>query len=284
VSFPSKKELEEYIHFKEEAEKRDHRKVGRAQEIFDTHELAPGCAFFYPNGTKVYNKLCDLVRAQYKVRGFHEVITPNIFNVKLFKTSGHYSKYLENMFLFKNDDCTHGMKPMNCPSHCLMFANQLRSYREMPLRLADFGVLHRNELAGALSGLTRVRRFQQDDAHIFCTSEQLKGEIISALDFIDYVYSIFGMRYTIELSTRPKLKLGSEELWDGAEAALADALNDYGKPYTINPGDGAFYGPKIDIKLQDSMNRKHQCGTIQCDFQLPIRFNLQYQSETAAED
>jgi len=175
------------------------------------------------------------------------------------------------------------VKPMNCPGHCLMFDNELRSYRELPIRFADFGVLHRNEISGALSGLTRVRRFCQDDAHIFCAPEQLAEEVMQSLDFLEYIYGIFGFTFELNLSTRPEMRLGSDELWDSAEKALEDALNKFGKPWTLNPGDGAFYGPKIDIKVFDALKRQHQCGTIQCDFQLPIRFNLQFQGEDAAK-
>jgi len=168
------------------------------------------------------------------------------------------------------------MKPMNCPAHCLMFDNQIRSYRDLPIRFADFGVLHRNEISGALSGLTRVRRFQQDDAHIFCAVESLADEVMGVLDFLDYIYGIFGFTYELQLSTRPEERLGTDSQWDDAEAALEVALNKFGRPWTFNHGDGAFYGPKIDIKVMDALKRKHQCGTVQCDFQQPIRFNLQY--------
>ena len=284
ISFPSKKELDDYIHFKEEAEKRDHRTVGRAQKLFDSHEPSPGCAFFYPHGTKIYNKLIELIRKEYAVRGYQEVLSPNIFNLKLWKTSGHYEAYKENIFMWKIEGQGFGMKPMNCPGHCLMFDNQIRSFRDLPLRFADFGVLHRNEISGALSGLTRVRRFQQDDAHLFCTLETLADEITGCLDFLNHIYGIFGFKFDAQLSTRPEVRLGSDDLWDKAEKALEEALNRFGHPWTINAGDGAFYGPKIDIQVTDALMRKHQCGTVQCDFQLPIRFNLQYQAEGAAEE
>lgn len=276
ISFPTPKEITEFIHFKEEAEKRDHRNIGRQQGLFDMHELSPGCGFMYPRGTKVYNKLVEMIREQYRVRGFQEVISPNVFNLKLWKTSGHYKNYKENLFLFNVEKQGFGMKPMNCPAHCLMFDNSLRSYRELPIRFADFGVLHRNEISGALSGLTRVRRFCQDDAHIFCSTEQLMTEVLQSLDFLNYIYGIFGFKFELELSTRPEERLGSDQLWDEAEAALEQALNKFGMPWKINAGDGAFYGPKIDVKVYDALKRAHQCGTIQCDFQLPIRFNLQY--------
>lgn len=220
ISYPSKKELDEYIHFKEEAEKRDHRTIGRQQKLFDTHEMSPGCAFFYPHGTVIYNKLMELIREQYRVRGYSEVLSPNIFNLKLWKTSGHYQAYKENLFMWKIEGQGFGMKPMNCPAHCIMFDHEIRSYRDLPLRFGDFGVLHRNEISGALSGLTRVRRFQQDDAHIFCATSQLADEVMGVLDFLDYIYGIFGFTFELHLSTRPEERLGSDAQWDEAEAAL----------------------------------------------------------------
>jgi len=264
----------------------DHRKVGSKQELFFFHELSPGSCMFLPHGARIYNQLCDFVREEYWKRGYDEVLTPNIYNVKLWEQSGHYEHYKENMFSFKDGDgTTFALKPMNCPGHCLMFDHRVRSYRELPLRLADFGVLHRNEASGALTGLTRVRRFQQDDAHIYCTMEQVQSEVEGALDMMRYIYGIFGMGYTLELSTRPKKACGLETAagvrkWDAAEAALAAALDSFaGKGgWKVNPGDGAFYGPKIDIKVMDVMRRKHQCATIQLDFQLPVRFNLKYNS------
>jgi threonyl-tRNA synthetase len=271
--------MEEYIKRKEEEEKRDHRNIGKQQDLFMFHQLSPGSTFFYPSGAHIYNKLIDFMRREYTMRGFHEVISPNLFNLKLWKTSGHYKNYKENMFMVKIENQGFGLKPMNCPGHCLMFDSKARSYKELPIRYADFGVLHRNELSGALSGLTRVRRFAQDDAHIFCTPEQIQSEIFSQLQFVEYVYSVFGFEYELFLSTRPEKALGSVDLWDKAEKALADALNQFGKPWKINPGDGAFYGPKIDIKLFDAIKRTHQCGTIQLDFQLPIRFNLNYRTD-----
>lgn len=270
ISFPSKKQMDEYIHLKEEAERRDHRNVGRQQKLFDMNELSPGCGFFYYHGQIVYNKLAEIIREQYRVRNYQEVQSPNVFNLKLWKTSGHYTKYKENLFLFKCENQGFGMKPMNCPGHCLMFDNQLRSFRDLPMKLADFGVLHRNELSGALSGLTRVRRFCQDDAHIFCTTEQIKTEVLDCLDFLDYIYGIFGFTFELELSTRPKERLGDDALWDQAEAGLEEALNEFckgaGRKWSENKGDGAFYGPKIDIKVFDALKRAHQCGTVQLDF------------------
>ncbi|CAH1164249.1 unnamed protein product [Phaedon cochleariae] len=280
ISFPDTKQLKEWQTLQEEAAKRDHRKIGREQELFFFHEYSPGSCFFQPRGAHIYNTLLEFIKKQYRKRGFHEVISPNIYNVKLWQTSGHWTHYAENMFSFEIEKDKFGLKPMNCPGHCLMFDNRVRSWRELPLRLADFGVLHRNELSGALTGLTRVRRFQQDDAHIFCAPEQLKQEITACLDFMKYVYDTFGFTYSVCLSTRPEKYLGEIELWNTAEKALGESLDDTGLPWTINPGDGAFYGPKIDITIKDALKRSHQCATIQLDFQLPIRFNLSYVSET----
>ena len=279
ISFPSAKEMEEYTKRKHEEEKRDHRNIAKQQDLFMFHTLSPGSCFFYPHGAYVYNKLVAFIRKEYLIRGFSEVISPNIFNLRLWKTSGHYKNYKENMFMVKIENQGFGLKPMNCPGHCLMFDNKARSYKELPIRYADFGVLHRNEISGALSGLTRVRRFQQDDAHIFCAPDQIQQEVMGQLQFLEYVYKIFGFEYELFLSTKPENGLGSNELWDQAEKGLADALNQFGKPWKLNPGDGAFYGPKIDIKLFDAIKRHHQCGTIQLDFQLPIRFNLSYRTD-----
>ena len=202
-----------------------------------------------------------------------------MYNLKLWKMSGHYANYKDNIFMFKSENQGFGVKPMNCPGHCLMFDNSIRSYRDLPIRYGDFGVLHRNEISGALHGLTRVRRFQQDDAHIFCSPDQLMKEVLGVLDFLKYIYDLFGLEFELELSTRPKDYLGELELWNEAEAQLEDALNQFGMPWKLNPGDGAFYGPKIDIKVLDCLKRHHQCGTVQLDFQLPIRFNLQFQTD-----
>lgn len=239
-----------------------------------------------PHGARIYNKLIEWIRSEYWKRGYTEVITPNVFNLNLWEISGHAQHYRENMFIFDVEGQEWGMKPMNCPGHCLMFAHRLRSYRELPLRLADFGVLHRNEVSGALTGLTRVRRFQQDDAHIFCRQDQIKEEVLGALDFMRHVYTTIGMSYKLELSTRPAKALGETALWDLAESQLAEALNEFvgENNWRVNPGDGAFYGPKIDIKVFDALERIHQCATIQLDFQLPIRFDLQYKTNAEANE
>ncbi|KAJ3262178.1 threonyl-tRNA synthetase [Chytriomyces hyalinus] len=285
ISFPDVKQMKEYKQFMEEAAKRDHRKIGVEQELFFFHDLSPGSAFWQPNGAIVYNNLIELQREEYRKRGFQEVITPNMYNAKLFQISGHWQNYHEDMFHFDVEKETFSLKPMNCPGHCLIFGHRDRSYRDLPIRFADFGVLHRNEASGALSGLTRVRRFQQDDAHIFCTLEQLTTEMAGCFDFLKNIYeNVFGFTWFMKLSTRPERFLGEVATWDRAEAILTDSLNKSGYKWELNPGDGAFYGPKIDIKLTDAVRKNHQCATIQLDFQLPERFKLQYVSEEAIID
>ncbi|XP_073423324.1 threonine--tRNA ligase, mitochondrial isoform X1 [Dendrobates tinctorius] len=276
ISFPDSKRLKEWENAQEEAAKRDHRKIGRDQGLFFFHELSPGSCFFLPKGAHVYNVLIDFIKGEYRKRGFTEVITPNMYNNRLWEQSGHWEHYGKHMFSFPVENETFSLKPMNCPGHCLMFDHRPRSWRELPVRLADFGVLHRNELSGALSGLTRVRRFQQDDAHIFCSMDQLEGEISGCLDFLQAVYTVFGFSFKLFLSTRPEQYMGEPGVWQTAEQELEKSLNSFGLPWELNPGDGAFYGPKIDIQIKDAMGRYHQCATIQLDFQLPIRFNLSY--------
>ncbi|GLC55278.1 hypothetical protein PLESTB_000967300 [Pleodorina starrii] len=280
ITFPEPKLLKEYQHRIEEAKKRDHRVLGVQQELFFFHPLSPGSCFFLPHGARIYNTLMAFIREKYWQYEYEEVITPNIYNFDLWKTSGHADHYRENMFAFEIEKAEFGLKPMNCPGHCLMFANRTRSYRELPLRLADFGVLHRNEFSGALQGLTRVRRFQQDDAHIFCRPDQVMSEVQGFLKFLGEVYEVFGLDCTMALSTRPEGYLGDIELWNKAEEALTEALNSTGREWILNPGDGAFYGPKIDITVYDALRRKFQCATVQLDFQLPIRFGLEYASES----
>jgi threonyl-tRNA synthetase len=285
IAFPDKNLLKQWKEFQEKAKQRDHRVVGGKQELFFFHQLSPGSCFWLPHGARVYNKLVDFIKKQLWERGYQEVITPNMFNLNLWEISGHAQHYRENMFILDVENQEFGLKPMNCPAHCLMFKHRLRSYRELPLRVADFGVLHRNEVSGALTGLTRVRRFQQDDGHIFCRQDQIKAEVLGALDFMRFVYTVFGMTYKLELSTRPAKALGDIEVWNQAEAQLSEALDEFaGKgQWRINPGDGAFYGPKIDIKVFDALERIHQCATVQLDFQLPIRFELEYKSNISSE-
>ena len=282
ISFPDKKLMQAHLKFLQEAAERDHRKIGREQELFFFNDMSPGSAFWLPHGTRIYNTLCEMLRKEYKTRGYEEVITPNMYNSKLWETSGHWGNYKENMFTFEVEKETFGLKPMNCPGHCMIFKSRERSYRELPWRVADFGVIHRNEFSGALSGLTRVRRFQQDDAHIFCTQDQIGDEIAGVFDFLQKVYGIFGFDFKMELSTRPEKYVGDLETWNAAEAKLEGALNKFlgeGK-WELNPGDGAFYGPKIDIMISDALNRWFQCATIQLDFQLPNRFELEFKGET----
>ncbi|KAM0672227.1 threonyl-tRNA synthetase [Ordospora colligata] len=274
IAFPSKELLQEYLRKKQEAKERDHRRIGTELELFFFSKYSPGSCFFLPNGAIIYNTLIEFLRGEYRKRGFKEVITPNIFCTQLWEESGHFTNYKENMFIIEGNEFA--MKPMNCPGHCVMFKHQDHSFRELPLRYADFGVLHRNELTGALTGLTRVRRFQQDDAHIFCTKEQVKDEIKGCIEFLRFVYRIFKFRFELGLSTRPTQYLGSINEWDDAEKALSDAMDECGIPFKINEGDGAFYGPKIDIILHDALGRAIQCATIQLDFQLPQRFGLEY--------
>ncbi|XP_033837203.1 threonine--tRNA ligase 1, cytoplasmic [Periophthalmus magnuspinnatus] len=277
VAFPGAKELEEWEREQEEARRRDHRRIGKDQELFFFSDISPGSCFFLPKGAYIYNTLTDFIKSEYQKRGFTEVVTPTLYSTALWERSGHWEHYSENMFTVTSEGSqTYALKPMNCPAHCLMFEHRIRSWRELPLRWADFGALHRNELSGALGGLTRVRRFCQDDAHIFCTPDQLEEEIVSCLDFVRSVYQVFGFTFQCLLSTRPTPCLGEPEQWDNAEEQLERSLQHFGERWEVNPGDGAFYGPKIDIQIKDAIGRQHQCATIQLDFQLPIRFDLQY--------
>lgn len=284
IAFQDKKELDEYLKNIEEAKKRDHRKLGKELGLFTFHHWAPGSPFFTGRGAILYNELQKYLRELYYKYGYNEVITPQIFDVELFKTSGHLANYKENMFFTKVDERDFGTKPMNCPSHCLLYASDKYSYRDLPYRMADFGRLHRYEVSGALSGLTRVRTFCQDDGHIFCTMDQLQSEIKRFVQMLNEVYQKLGMsEYKIYLSTRPEKRMGTEADWDKAEAALSQALESLNIPYEINPGDGAFYGPKLDIMFVDALKRPWQLGTIQCDPNLPQVFGLKYTGEDNAE-
>ncbi len=278
ISFPEKKQLEEYLKLQEEAEKRDHRKLGQELRLFAFHEWSPGSAFFLPKGTIIANELLSYLREQYVKRGYKEVITPQMFNKALWEQSGHWSYYQENMFLLNVDEQQFSLKPMNCPSHCLLYNMDAHSYRELPLRIADFCMLHRNEVRGALGGMTRVRKFCMDDAHIFCTPEQIESEIDAMLDFIRFIYTdTFKVEYQAVLSTRPEKYMGEISQWDDAERHLESALKKNSIPYEINAGDGAFYGPKIDFRFKDALGRSWQLSTIQVDFQMPLRFKCEYE-------
>uniref|UniRef100_A0A4W4HR22 threonine--tRNA ligase n=1 Tax=Electrophorus electricus TaxID=8005 RepID=A0A4W4HR22_ELEEL len=276
VSFPGTKERDQWLREQEEARRRDHRRIGKEQELFFFNDVSPGSCFFLPKGAHIYNTLTDFIKSEYRRRGFSEVITPTLYSTSLWERSGHWEHYSENMFTVACKPHTFALKPMNCPAHCVMYEQRVRSWRELPLRWADFGALHRNEHSGALGGLTRVRRFCQDDAHIFCTPEQLEEEITACLEFVRSVYRVFGFTFHCLLSTRPTPCLGEPALWDSAEQQLDRSLQKFGERWELNSGDGAFYGPKIDILIRDAIGRRHQCATIQLDFQLPIRFNLQY--------
>lgn len=262
-----------------------HRRIGTKQKLFMFHKSSPGSCFFLPHGTRIYNKLISIIKDEYRKRDFHEIITPNIFNSDLWRQSGHWDHYHEHMFNFKVEEQEWSLKPMSCPAHCLMFKSERRSYRDLPIKWADFGVLHRNELSGALRGLTRVRRFQQDDAHIFCRMDQIESQIEDCLDFLMKIYNKMDLQFELELSTRPEKYSGELATWDQAEDCLRVGLDrfckQHGKQFEINEGDGAFYGPKIDVQITDSCGRSLQCGTIQLDFQLPSkeRFDLQYHQE-----
>lgn len=276
TAFPTKEELEQYLHMLEEAKKRDHRKIGRDLGIFMFNEAGPGFPFFLPNGMTLKNTLIDYWRQVHHKNGYVEVSTPIILNRKLWETSGHWDHYKENMYTTVIDDEDYAVKPMNCPGGVLVYASEPRSYRDLPLRVGELGLVHRHEKSGQLHGLFRVRCFTQDDAHIFMMPEQIKDEILGVVRMIDDLYSLLGFKYTVELSTRPEDSMGSDEDWEMAENGLREALEAAKLPYTINEGDGAFYGPKIDFHLIDAIGRDWQCGTIQLDFQLPQRFELEY--------
>lgn len=261
----------------------DHRKIGSDHQLFLFHELSSGSCFWLPNGVKIYNKLMNFIRDEYYKRGFQEVKTPVIAKEGLWDISGHLAEYKDNMFSVEASEDIFYVAPMNCPKHCLMFKMQNISYKQLPLRYADFGCLHRKELKGALTGLTRQYCFAQDDSHIFCKPSQIKQEIKNCLDFLTFVYGKFGFKFEVALSTRPEKYIGDLQLWDEAERQLTEILNESGFAWVLNEGDGAFYGAKIDIRLMDSLNRKHQCATIQLDFNLPQRFGLKYVDENNIE-
>ncbi|MBG9714060.1 threonine--tRNA ligase [Bacillus sp. CCB-MMP212] len=279
VAFSSQKELEEYLHFVEEAAKRNHRKLGNELELFMFSEEAPGMPFYLPKGQMIRNELEAFLRGIQKEYNYQEVRTPFMMNQEVWEKSGHWGHYKDNMYFSEVDNKSFALKPMNCPGHMLMFKNKLHSYRELPIRMCEFGQVHRHEFSGALNGLLRVRTFCQDDAHLFVTPKQIENEIKSVMAQIDYVYKTFGFEYEVELSTRPEDSMGDDKLWEQAEAALENVLQSLNYKYRLNEGDGAFYGPKIDFHIKDALNRSHQCGTIQLDFQMPEKFDLNYIDE-----
>lgn len=279
VAFASKEDLQAHFKFLEEAEKRNHRKLGKKLELFMFSEEAPGMPFYLANGKVIRRELEHFLREVQTMYGYEEVETPLMMNQRLWEQSGHWQHYQEHMYVTQVDQQQFALKPMNCPGHMLIYKNALRSYRDLPIRMAEFGHVHRHEFSGALNGLLRVRSFCQDDAHLFVRPDQIEREIELALQIIDHVYRVFGFDYTIELSTRPEDYMGDLEVWDEAEAALSRVLEKRGVAYTVNEGDGAFYGPKIDIHIQDAIQRSHQCATVQLDFQLPEKFDLTYVNE-----
>ncbi len=276
TSFPSQAQLDEYLHKIEEAKKRDHRKLGKELDLYDIFEEGPGFPFFFPNGMVIYNALIDYWRKEHVKAGYGETKTPIILNENLWHRSGHWDHYKDNMYTTVIDEGNYAIKPMNCPGGMLVYKRKMHSYKDLPLRIAELGLVHRHEKSGALHGLMRVRCFTQDDAHIFMTEKQMKDEIIGVIKLMEKIYSVFNFEYKIELSTKPENSMGTKEQWDIAEKALEDALVELDLDFDLNPGDGAFYGPKIDFHIQDSIGRTWQCGTIQLDFQMPERFDLTY--------
>jgi threonyl-tRNA synthetase len=282
TSFFKESELEDYLDFLEEAKKRDHRKLGRELDLFSFSEEAPGMPFYHPNGMVIRNELENLWRHEHQLAGYQEIKTPIILNRRLWEQSGHWEHYHENMYFTKVDNIDFAIKPMNCPGSMLTYKTKLHSYRDLPIRYGELGLVHRHEMSGALSGLLRVRTFTQDDAHLFCRPDQIESEITGVIELIDKFYTLFDFTYHVELSTRPEKSMGSDELWDQAIESLKNVLDAKGIDYKINEGDGAFYGPKIDFHVSDTLRRTWQAGTIQLDFQMPEKFELSYIGEDNA--
>ena len=293
TAFFSKKELEEHLHNLAEAEKRDHRKLGRELGIYMMEPMAGvGLPLYLPKGARVIRTLQEWLRRDLYERGYEEVITPHIYNADVWKTSGHYGFYHENMYFFQINEGTeeepryseYGVKPMNCPGHVLLYKNELHSYRDLPLRYFEFGTVYRHEMSGVVHGLLRARGFTQDDAHVFCTKDQVVGEVVAILELVDYIMDTFGFTYEAEISTRPDKSIGTDDMWEHATNSLMEACTRRGLVYEINEGDGAFYGPKIDIKVKDAIGRTWQCSTVQIDFNMPMRFGLTYRTEDNTEE
>jgi len=283
VAFASKKELDEYLEMMAEAEKRNHIKLGKELDLFSMHEEGPGFPFFHNKGLVIWNQLMKYWKEEHNQEGYQEIKTPIILNKKLWEQSGHWDNYKENMYFTKIDDDDYAVKPMNCPGGILIYKSAMHSYKELPLKIAEIGLVHRHELSGTLNGLFRVRAFHQDDAHIYSTEEQMKTEVIKVIKLYDRIYKKFDLQYHMELSTKPKKCIGSVKMWKVAENALASALKDIKAKYELNPGDGAFYGPKIDFHIKDSIGRTWQCGTIQLDFAMPEKFKLKYIGQDGKE-
>ena len=283
VAFGSKNDLKEYLHMIEEAEKRNHVKLGKELRLFSTHIEGPGFPFFHPKGMIVWNELIKYWKEEHTKENYQEISTPIILNRTLWEKSGHWDHYKDNMYFTKIDETDYAVKPMNCPGGILVYKSDMHSYKELPLKLAEIGLVHRHELSGTLNGLFRVRMFRQDDAHIYCMENQIKDEIIKLTKMIERIYKTFGLSYHMELSTRPENSTGTDKIWEQAENALKDALNEMKVDYKLNPGDGAFYGPKIDFHIKDAIGRTWQCGTIQLDFSMPERFDLTYIGEDGKE-
>ncbi|MGN7471347.1 threonine--tRNA ligase [Brevibacillus sp. SAFN-007a] len=276
TAWPKKADMDEYLHFIEEAKKRDHRKLGKELELFMFSEEAPGMPFYLPKGFTVRNELEQFSRRLQQLAQYTEVRSPFLMNERLWKESGHWDHYKENMYFSEVDNATYALKPMNCPGHMLIYKNAMHSYRDLPIRYSEFGQVHRHEYSGALNGMLRVRTFCQDDAHVFVRPDQIESEIKNMIQLIDKIYKVFGFEYSVALSTRPEDSMGSDELWETAESSLKKVLEQLEMPYEIKEGDGAFYGPKIDFQITDALKRRHQCGTIQLDFQMPEKFDLTY--------
>lgn len=283
ISFPERQMLDDYIKMREEAEKRDHRKIGKGLELFSIHEEGPGFPFFLPKGVVLKNELLLFSRQEHYKKNYVEIQTPIILSKKLWETSGHWENYRQNMYTTAIDNMDYAIKPMNCPGAMLVYKEKVRSYRDLPLRLGEYGIVHRHELSGVLAGLFRVRVFTQDDAHIFVAPKQLKDEIVNVIDIVDHFYRVFGFSYHVELSTRPEKSIGTDEMWENAEGSLKTALETRNMKYKINEGDGAFYGPKIDFHIKDCIGRTWQCATVQVDMAQPERFDLYYVGEDNAK-
>ena len=283
TAFYKKQELEDHLEKLEEAKKRDHRKIGKKLDLFSLHEEGKGFPFFHPKGMVVRNQLIDFWREEHKKAGYKEIKTPIVLNQDLWKRSGHWDHYKDDMYFTEIDDEKHAVKPMNCPGGALVYNDKIHSYRDLPIRMGELGLVHRHERSGTLHGLMRVRNFTQDDAHIYCLPSQIKEELNGVIELVDTIYSAFGFDYNVELSTKPDKAMGSDDMWDRAIGALKEAIVDNGLDYEVNEGDGAFYGPKIDFHLEDCLGRTWQCGTIQLDFQMPERFDLTYVGEDGEE-